>query len=105
MAPFPSRYDLKFWRNSQFDFQVALENEDGSPVDLTGWAATLRIFDAQTDLLSVSGTVTPAIGTIDFSIPSASLDVGWATVKHEIAITSGSARKVYLYGSVTVVQP
>ena len=103
----PDNIDMEFWRGDQQDFEIVLENEDGTPIDLTGATATATIrqtFNSPTtyefdctihDGNQVSLTLTSAT--------SATIPGGEYIWNFQITFFNGAVR-TFLAGDVTVFE-
>lgn len=79
MSKTPLNLTLKIWQGQTFDFGFKLENDDGTPVDLTGYTAQMSMREDVTspDVIRTWGTADGHItidgpnGTIAFDVSSA----------------------------------
>lgn len=117
MSKSPLNLTLKIWQGQTFDFGFKLENDDGTPVDLTGYTASMEIREDVTSPTFIRqwGTADGHIvidgpnGTIAFDVSGAetyALPTGNDLIQwvYDMLITSGdgSYSERPVQGSVVV---
>lgn len=112
----PSQYNFSAWKGTTFSKRLIRLTGDGNspPEDLTGWSATLTLYDSTdhtTVLLTLTSgdgiTLGTTEGTIDLFIPASTTGaLDWRTAVYDLRMTQPDGTvEALLYGSFSVHGP
>ena len=104
-------YNITMDQGAQWTLQVVYDNNNGTPIDLTGYTARMQVrpkFGSDNAVLTISSpssgiVITPLTGTLNLTATTAQTgDIPGGFYVYDLEITSGGVVTRLMQGSVTV---
>lgn len=106
----PQNIDYELWQGDTWSPGTITATVSGTPINFTGYTATMEIRNAISNDVSVTLTSTPAagitltsLGVITITMTATQTNALLGEYNYDLQITNGSSEKrTYTYGAITV---
>ena len=107
----PQNIDYELWQGDTWSPGTITATVSGTPINFTGWSATMEIRNAISNDVAVTLTSTPAAGitlstagVITFSMTAAQTDLLLGEYRYDLEMQNTTNEiTTYIYGKITVV--
>ena len=107
IANLPTQIDYEIWQGDTWTPGTITATLSGSPIDFTGYTATMEIRNAISNdvavtLTSSSGIVLTSLGVITVSMTATQTNGLLGRYSYDLEMTNGAAIRTYTYGTIEV---
>lgn len=109
IANLPTQIDYEIWQGDTWTPGTITATISGTPINFTGWTATMEIRNAISNDVALTLTSTPAagitltsIGVITLSMTSTQTNTLLGRYSYDLEMTNGAAIRTYTYGTIEV---